>query len=48
MPGQPDSRVWSCASLKDGVDFLIEQSNQIESKELELEKMIQEHVFAYI
>lgn len=36
------SRVWSCSTLRDGVDYLLEEANKAEDEELELEKLVQE------
>ena len=36
------SRVWSCSTLKDGIDYLQEEAEMIEDEEKQLEKMIQD------
>ena len=36
------SRVWSCSTFKDGIDYLQEEAEMIEDEEKQLEKMIQD------
>ena len=36
------SRVWSCATLKDGIDHLVAEANKIESEEDSLERLIKD------
>ena len=42
-----NSRVWSCSTLRDGVDYLLEQSKQVEEEEASLMKLI-EDIYSYI
>ena len=39
---QTSSRVWSCSTLRDGADHILEEAQKIEDEEDRLEKMIQE------
>lgn len=36
------SRVWSCQTLHDGIDQLMEDANKAEEEVIELEKLIQD------
>ena len=36
------SRVWSCSTLRDGVDDVVSKQKQLEEEELELQRQIQD------
>ena len=38
------SRVWSCQTLNDGAQQLLEEAEQLQSEEKELERMIQDSI----
>lgn len=38
------SRVWSCATLEDGMEQLVNEANRVDQEELELMKLIEDHI----
>lgn len=41
------SRRWSCSTLRDGVDYLMEEANKVDDEENELERLVQETLKTY-
>ena len=39
------SRVWSCSTLRDGIDQLAEQAQQVDDEEEELMKLIEDWIY---
>ena len=49
MSRQPDSsRLWSCSTLRDGADHLLEEANQLDEEEKELAEAIKDLMYADI
>jgi len=42
------TRVWSCATLEDGMEQLVNEANQVAQEELDLMKLIEDHIYIYI
>ena len=40
--GETTSRAWSCSTLTDGLEHLVQQARQCEDQELRVEQMIQD------
>ena len=38
----PTTRHWSCSTLRDGVDCLLQEADQIEAEELDLKKIMED------
>ena len=45
---QTTTRVWSCASLADGMEQLLSEANKVDAEELELMKLIEDLYMKHI
>ena len=44
MSAAPEtSRVWSCGTLRDGIDHLVQEANEIDEEEKALEDLIKDY-----
>ena len=47
QPGLDSSRVWSCNTLKDGIDRLMEKVTELDDEEDNLKRLIEDSLYIY-